>query len=108
MALPRKFMAARLTNSANGDKIDDNTGADVVDLGGLGSLESAICDIFGFTIDSNISATAFGLTNAGTLSKAQILHAAAGPVGWRFRDTTASTEMRMVVEGSLLKFDQNT
>jgi hypothetical protein len=106
-------MAARLTNNANGDKIDDNTGADTVDLGGLGSLESAICDIFGLTIDSNVTATALGMSNAGLLTKAQILQAAAGPVGWRIRDTTGGsgatgTEMRIVMNGSVLQFDQNT
>lgn len=107
MALPRKFMAARMTNSTLGSVIDNNS-ADTVDLGGLGSIESAICDIFGFTIDSNISATALGMTNSGTLTKAQIIQSAAGPTGWRFRDTTTGTEMRMVIEGSVFKFDQNT
>ena len=107
MALPRKLMAARLTNSALGSVIDNNTGADVVDLGGLGSLESAICDIFGFTIDTNITATALGMTNSGTLSKAQILQSASGPTGWRLRDTTSNEEMRIVQEGALLKFDSN-
>jgi hypothetical protein len=113
MALPRKLMAARLTNSALGSVLDNNTGADVVDLGGLGSLESAICDIFGFTIDSNITATALGMSNAGLLTKAQIFQAAAGPVGWRIRDTTGGpgvtgTDMRIVMSGSVLQFDANT
>lgn len=108
MSLPRKFMAARMTNSTPGDLIDNNTGADVVDTGGLGSLESAICDVFGFTIDSNITASAFSLNNSGQITKDQLRQIAAGPVGLRMRDSTANTEMRMVVEGSLLKFDQNT
>lgn len=108
MALPRKFMSARLTNSALGSVIDNNSSNDTPDAGGLGSLEEVICQVFGFTLDSNITASALGMSNAGVLTKAQIIQSAAGPVGWRFRDTTANKEMRMVMDDGILSFDQNT
>ena len=108
MALPRKLMAARLSNSAVANLIDDNTGNDTPDLGGIGSLESALADIFGFTLDVDITASPFSLDNSGRITKALVAQRAVGPVGWRLRDTTSGSEVRLAVSGTNFVIDENT
>lgn len=95
-----------MTNATVGTTIDD--AAHVSDVGGLGSLESALCDILGFLIDTDITASPFSLDNAGRITKQLVLQRAASPVGWRFRDSTGGNEMRIAINGANLDFDQNT
>ncbi len=98
MALPKKLMAARLSNATLGTAIDDR----------IGELEAALCDILGITIDTDVTASAFSLNNSGQITKALVAQRAAGPVGWRFRDTTSGKEARIVVSGANLDVDENT
>lgn len=89
------------------------TRAAATDLGStvpatLGALESALCDIFGFTPNVDITASPFSFDNSGNITKQLVLQKAAGPVGWRFRNSTNSKEMRIVMNGAILQFDENT
>lgn len=100
MALPQQLKASP-------------TRAQSTDLGStvpatLGALESALCDIFGFTPNSNITASAFNLDNNGNITKQLVLQKAAGPVGWRFLNSTSGKEMRIALNSNILQFDQNT
>lgn len=99
MALPQqlKVSPARILSSDLGNTIPTK----------LGNLESALCDIFGFTANTNITASAMTFDNSGNITKALVQHSAAGPVGWRFRNTDNNKEMRIVVNGTNLDFDQN-
>lgn len=54
-----RLRSARLTDDTLVSQIDDF----------LGELESDLAEIFGFTPDSNITATAFGFDNSGRLTK---------------------------------------
>jgi hypothetical protein len=98
MALPQKLKAARLSNLTLGTAIDDK----------IGELEGVICDILGITIDTDVTASAFSLNNSGQITKALVAQRAAGPVGWRFRDTTSGKEARIVVSGANIDVDENT
>lgn len=98
MALPAQLKTARMSNATRGDAIDD----------GVGLLESALADILGFTVDVDITASPFNLTNDGKVGKALVAQRAAGPVGWRFRDTTSGKEVRLCVNGTNFDIDENT
>ena len=74
----------------------------------LAALESVLCDIFGFTPNVDITASPFSFDNAGEITKQLVLQKAAGPVGWRFRNSTNSKEMRIALNSNILQFDQNT
>ena len=97
MALPQQLKTARMTTADLGNTIPTN----------FGNMESALCDIFGFTVNSNITASAMSFDNSGRITKALVEQLAAGPVGWRFRNSTNNAEMRVCVSGSTLQFDQN-
>ncbi len=98
MALPAQLKAARASDATTASTIDNV----------IGALETAIADIFGFTLDVDITASPFTLNNSGQITKALVAQRAAGPVGWRFRDTTSGVECRIVVNGLNLDFDENT
>lgn len=99
MALPKKLMTSptRIVGADLGNTIPTK----------FGQLESALCDIFGFTPDADITESAFSLNNSGQITKQLVLQKAASPVGWRFRNTTNSKEMRIVLNGANLDFDEN-
>lgn len=98
MSLPQQLKTARMTTADVGNTIPTNFGA----------MESALCDIFGFTPDVDITASAMSFDNSGRITKALVEQLAAGPVGWRFRNSTNNNEMRIVVNGTTMQFDQNT
>ncbi len=62
-----RLRSARLTDATLVSQIDDF----------LGELESDICSIFGFTLDSDVTANAFGLDNSGRLTKQLVRSASA-------------------------------
>ncbi len=86
-----------MTNNTLGVDIDNNVGA----------LEQALCDIFGITIDSNVTESPTSFDNSGRFAKALLRQAAAGPVGWRYRDTTSGKEVQIVLDGTNLKISEN-
>jgi hypothetical protein len=98
MALPQQLKTARATN--------DTLGVDVDNV--IGAVESVLCDIFGFTPDSNISESPFNLDNAGNITKALLKQVAAGPVGYRFRDSVSAKEFRLALNGTNVLVDENT
>lgn len=100
MALPQKLKTSptRIVGTDLGNTIPAK----------LGTLESALCDIFGYTADTDITESAFLLDNSGNMTKALIRQVAAGPVGWRFRNSNNNKEMRICVNGTNLDFDENT
>lgn len=59
MALPQQLKTARITDDTIGKNIDD----------AIGELEAILCDVFGFTIDSNITESPLGCDNAGRITK---------------------------------------
>lgn len=98
MALPKQLKAARCDNSTTASTLDNV----------IGELETSLADIFGFTLDTDITASPFSLDNSGRITKALIAQRAAGPVGWRMRDTTSGKEVRLVVNGTNFDIDENT
>jgi hypothetical protein len=98
MALPQQLKSARMSDATDADTIDNN----------IGDLEAALCDIFGFTIDTDVTASPFSCDNSGRITKQLIIQKAAGPVGWRFRDSTSGKEVRAVLNGSVFQLDENT
>lgn len=98
MALPQQLKAARADDSTTASTLDNVVGA----------LESALADILGFTLDVDITASPFSLNNSGQITKALVAQRAAGPVGWRMRDTASGKEVRIVVNGTNLDIDENT
>lgn len=68
MALPNQLKTARLSNATIGDQIDDQ----------ITLLETAICDIFGAPINTNVSQALFEIV-AGGLKSAYLIDAAADP-----------------------------
>lgn len=55
MAIPNQLRSARISNATIGDQIDDQ----------MGLLETAICDILGIPINTNIAAALFAATANG-------------------------------------------
>jgi hypothetical protein len=97
MALPQQLKTARMSNTTVGNTIDNN----------IGALEQAIADILGITVDVDVTASAFALTNAGQITTSLVAQRAAGPVGWRMRDTVSGKEIRIAVSGTNLVIDEN-
>ena len=98
MALPQQLKSARMTNDTLGVNIDDN----------VGDLEKAICDILGLTVDSDVTASALGLSNAGKITKTLLEQVAAGSCGHRFRDSGSGKEFCLYISGSDLFIAENT
>ena len=98
MALPKELVSDRLTLASLGTDIP----------AALAALEAALCDILGFTIDTNVTVSPFNCDNTGRLTKALILQKAAAPVGYRFLETTGGTEFRIANDGTYVSIDQNT
>lgn len=98
MALPQQLKSARVAGSDLGNTVPT----------AMGALESALCDIFGFTVNTNITNSALTLNNSGVITSALVQQTAAGPVGWRMRNSTNGKEMRICVNGANLDFDENT
>ena len=98
MSLPRQLKSARMTNSTAGNQIDDK----------FGEMELSLADILGVTPDVDITESHFLLDNSGRITKALLRQKAAGPVGWRFLDSTSGKEIRICVNGSNLDIDENT
>lgn len=98
MALPTQLQSARMTGSTLGKDIPAN----------IGALEQALCDIFGFTINVNVTESPIDSDNAGIIAKALMRQKAAAPTGWRFKDATGGKEVRLVNDGTYLSIDQNT
>ncbi len=97
MALPKQLKSARMSGSTLGKDIPAN----------IGALETAICDILGFTIDVNVTESPEGADNAGRITKALLRQKAAAPVGWRFLDSTGGKEFRLVNDGTYVSIDRN-
>jgi hypothetical protein len=98
LALPQQLKSARMNTAMLGNTIPAH----------FGELETAIANIFGFTIDTNITASAMTFDNSGRITKNLVEQKAAGPVGWRFRNSSNNKEMRIAVVGTNLDFDENT
>jgi hypothetical protein len=98
MTLPNQFKSARMTNDTIGVDIDDN----------VADIEQLLCDILGFTIDTNITESPVNFDNAGRITKALMRLKAAGPVGVRFYNSTNDKEFRLVLDGTNVKVDENT
>jgi hypothetical protein len=98
MALPQQLKSARMTNSTLGIDIDNR----------VGDIEKALCDIFGFTVDTDITEAPLLFDNSGRIVKALPRLKAAGPVGARFLDSTSAKEFRLCLDGVNIKFDENT
>ncbi len=98
MALPKQLKSARMSGSTLGKDIPAN----------IGALEAAICDILGFTIDSDVTESPEGADNAGRFTKALLRQKAAAPVGWRFLDSTGGKEFRLINDGTYVSIDENT
>jgi hypothetical protein len=98
MALPNQLKGARMTNDTLGVDIDNK----------VAEIEQAICDIFGFTIDTNVTESPLNCDNAGRITKALLRLKAAGPLGIRFYDSTAASECRLVYESGFLSVSKNT
>lgn len=98
MALPQQLKTARATDGTVASTIDNVFGA----------LESAIADILGITVDTDVTASALSANNAGQITKALVAQRAAPPVGWRFRDTANSREFRLALNNTSILIDENT
>jgi hypothetical protein len=98
MALPKQLKAARAVNGTAANTIDNV----------IGELEGVLCDILGFTIDLDVTVSPFSFNNSGQITKALVAQRAAGPVGWRLRDTTTGAECRLAVSGTNFVIDENT
>src|SRR3990167_9888588 len=71
-------------------------------------FEQILAAIFGFTLDTNITESPTSFDNSGRFTKALIRQKAAGPVGWRYLDSTSGKEVRIVVNGTNFDVDENT
>jgi hypothetical protein len=77
-------------------------------------LETAIAAILGIVLDSNVTATILGVdpavanANAGKITKNLVRQIAAGPVGFRIRNSTNDNEFRLVLSGTDVKIEENT
>ena len=98
MALPGQLKSARMTDATVGVDIDDN----------VGDLEQVLCDIFGFTVDVNVTESPTNFDNSGRFTKALLRQKAAGPVGWRLLDSTSGKEFRLVMNDVNVLIDENT
>lgn len=96
--LPQKLMAERMTNATLASTLDNV----------VGTFEEALAAILGFTVDVDITVSPFSLNNDGEITKALVLQKAAGPVGWRMRDSTSDKEVRIVVNVANFDIDENT
>ena len=98
MSLPNQLKSARMTDATLGVDIDNK----------VAEIEQALCDIFGFTINTNVTESPTGCDNSGRFTKALLRQLAAGPVGWRFRDSTSGKEFRLAMSGTNIVIDENT
>lgn len=98
MALPQQLKTARMNTGMLGNTIPTH----------FGEMESALADILGLTANSDVTASAMSFDNSGHITKALVEQYAAGPVGWRFRNSSNNKEMRIAVNGTNLDFDENT
>jgi len=98
MALPQQLKSARMTDATTGNLIDNH----------VGDLEKALCDIFGITVDVNVTETPLDLDNSGRITKQLLRLAAAAPMGIRFRDTTNGKEFRLSLNNNSITIDHNT
>jgi len=98
MALPNQLKSARMTDATLGVDIDNK----------VAEIEQALCDIFGFTINTNVTESPTLFDNSGRFTKALLRQLAAGPVGWRFRDSSSGKEFRLVLSGTNVLIDENT
>jgi len=98
MALPTQLKAARMTNDTLGVDIDNK----------VAEIEQALCDIFGFTIDTNVTESPFNCDNSGRITKALLRLKAAGPLGIRFYDSTVEAECRLTFNNGYFSVAKNT
>jgi hypothetical protein len=98
MALPNQLKSARMTDATLGSDIDNK----------VAEIEQALCDIFGFVINTNVTESPSSFDNSGRFTKALLRQLAAGPVGWRFRDSSSGKEFRLVLSGTNILVDENT
>ena len=106
MALPNQFKSARMTDSTDRATIDTH----------VGDLEQAICDIFGFTINSDIAsgrAIFGGITDNYRpkqlhLEDIEINMGTGGQSGLRMRDSTNDDELKIGLVDGYLMFYENT
>ncbi len=97
-ALPNRMRSARMTGATLGKDIPTY----------IGALESAVCDILGFTIDSNVTESPTNFDNSGRFTKSLLRQYAAAPVGWRFKDSAGGREYSIVNTGNGLAIGENT
>ena len=105
MSLPNKLMAARMINATIGSSIDNK----------VGELETAICDILGLPLDTDVSIAITSIDATGRLTAAVRFAAAQDPTHAtpviacpRIRDTANSDEAIIVVEDGYLRVYENT
>ena len=98
MALPAQLKSARMTNDTLGINIDDN----------VGDLEQVLCDIFGFTIDSNVTESPLSCDNSGRITKNLLRLKASGTQGIRYLESGSGKEFRLANDGTYLTIDENT
>lgn len=98
MALPQQLKTARMNTGMLGNTIPTH----------FGEMESALADILGITADTDVNSSALQFDNSGHITTALTRQVAAGPVGWRFRNSANGSEMRIAINGTNLDFDQNT
>ena len=96
MALPQQLKAARMTNATKRSEIDNK----------VGELESALADIFGYTLDSDITALALSLSQDGKIENMPYLSGTTP--GFRLRDTGDSDDIKIELTGGYLVIYDNT
>lgn len=95
MALPRQLKSARMTDATIAKDIDNY----------VGQLEDSLADIFGYTVDLNITASGISLTHDGAVSALGVIRNSGGV---RIRNTVTNKEYRLALIDSDLTVDENT
>ena len=96
MALPKQLKTARMTNATKRSEIDNK----------VGELESALADIFGYPVNTDITALALELHQSGYITNLPFLRGTTP--GFRFLDTGDSDDIKIELTGGKLVFYDNT
>lgn len=87
MALPNQLKSARITGASSVSAWPT----------ACSNIETAICDILGIPIDTNVSTAVFGVDSSGHIINNPISFGAP-PIGRRFRDSSNAKEFRFVID----------
>lgn len=99
MALPNQLKAARMSDATDRSTIDNHVGA----------LETAICDILGITIDSDVSAAILAAVDtSGRITGRPRMYGAGNAAGWRFRDSGTGDEFLLAQAAGYMVVYENT